>query len=82
MTHHLSALAQMYDDPPDLISVVVFLAVLLFFVLIIVLTVVIVVVGVTRETREKFDARKRKINLRPGFPVDVSAPKSPPENHP
>ena len=56
----------MYDEP-DYIGLAIFLV----FGLIIVLTVVIFVVGISREARQKLGARKRKINSRPGFPVDM-----------
>jgi len=71
--YHLAALAQMYDV--DFIG----LAIVLVFALIVVLTVVIFVVGVSHEALQKLDARKRKINSRRGFPVEISS-NNPSEN--
>ena len=63
------------QDGPDLVGLSIFLG----FALIIILTLVIFVLGVAGEIRGRFDARRRRIDKRPGFPVNMPQDK-PSEN--
>jgi hypothetical protein len=56
------------QDGPDFLDLGIFL----LFVLIILATVVIFLRGVGAEIRLRLAARKRRIDMRPGFPLETS----------